>query len=148
MTYPAKRDVWISMLLMLISLVQLGVACLLVGAYFWKQVPHLWVPGVILANVGALLLWILLGTRYEIGEHDLILRLGPLRWKLGLDTIVEIYSTNRLRNDFGWGLALSLDRVRIKCRNRWLPFWISPESKTDFIAELRRANPHVQVVQD
>jgi hypothetical protein len=148
MIYPAKRDWWISMLLMLISLVQFSIAGLLVVTYFWKQEPHLWVPGVILANVGGLLVWILLGTRYEIDEMDLLLRLGPLRWRLAIDSIVEIYSTSRLQNDFGWGLALSLDRVRIKCRDRWLPFWISPENKADFIAELRHANPHVHVIQD
>jgi Bacterial PH domain len=148
MIYPAKRDVWISVLLMLVSLVQLSGALLLVGTFFWKHVPHLWVPGVILANVGGLLLWILLGTRYEIGEKYLVLRLGPLRWRLPLEAITEVYSTSRFHNDFGWGLALSMDRVRITFRNRWLPFWISPENKTDFIAELKRANPHVQVVQD
>jgi len=148
MIYPAKRDWWISLLLMLISLVQLSSAGLLMGIYFWKQVPHLWVAGLIPGNIAAVLLWILLGTRYEIGERNLVIRLGPLRWRLATDSIVEVYSTVRLHADFGWGLALSLDRVRIKCRDRWLPFWISPENKTDFIAELRHANPHVQVIQD
>jgi len=148
MIYLAKRDWWITALLALISLTQLSVSGLLIGIYFWKQVPHLWLVGVIVANVGGLLLWILLGSRYEIGEKELILRLGPLRWRLALDSIVEIYSVSRFRNDFGWGLALSLDRMRIKCRDRWLPFWISPENKADFIAELRRANPQIHVIQD
>jgi hypothetical protein len=148
MVYPAKRDWWIAGLLVLISLIQFSGACLLVGVYFWKQVPHLWVAGLILGNVGGLLLWILLGTRYEIEERELSLRLGPMRWRLAIDSIVEIYSTHRLRHDFGWGLALSLDRLRIKCRDRWLPFWISPAEKADFIAELQRANPHVKVIRD
>jgi hypothetical protein len=148
MIYPAKRDWWIAGLLVLISLIQLGGACLFVGVYFWKQVPHLWVAGLILGNVAALLLWILIGTRYEIGEQDLLIRLGPMRWRLAIGSIVEIYSTHRLRHDIGWGLALSLDRLRIKCSDRWLPFWISPQNKFDFIAELQRANPQVQVIQD
>src|SRR5262245_30486622 len=148
MVYPAKRDWWITGLLALISLIQLGGACLVVGVYFWKQVPHLWIAGLIQGNIAAVLLWILTGTRYEIEEPNLIIRLGPLRWRLAIDSIVEVYSTGRLHADFGWGLALSLDRLRIKCRDRWLPFWISPESKADFIAELRHANPHVQVIQD
>jgi hypothetical protein len=148
MTYPAKRDLWILVLLLLVSTFLLGGGMLLVGAFFWKRVPFLWAPGVILASVGSLVLWIALGSRYEIDERDVRLRLGPFRWTLPLDSIVDIYSTSRFQHDYGWGLALSLDRLRIKCRDRWLPFWIAPEDKAAFIAELRGANPNVKVTQD
>jgi hypothetical protein len=148
MTYTPKRDLWIFVLLMLVSLLLLGGGLALAVTFFWKRVPFLWVPGLILGSVGGLVLWSALGSGYEIDERHLILRLGPLRWRLALETIVEIYSTSRLRNDFGWGLALSLDRLRIKCRDRWLPFWISPEDKAAFIAELQRFNPHVKVIED
>jgi|SRR6516162_1694473 hypothetical protein len=148
MIYSAKRDVWILVLLLLVSTFLLGGGMLLVGAFFWKRVPFLWVPGVILTGVGSLVLWVALGSGYEIDERDIHLRLGPMRWRLPLDSIEDVYSTCRFHHDFGWGLALSFDRLRIKCRDRWLPFWISPEDKAAFIAELRRANPYMKVTQD
>ena len=99
-------------------------------------------------SVLVIVLWVALGSGYEIDERDIHLRLGPMRWRLPLDSIEDVYSTCRFHHDFGWGLALSFDRLRIKCRDRWLPFWISPEDKAAFIAELRRANPYMKVTQD
>jgi hypothetical protein len=148
MIYPAKRDLWILVLLLLVSTFLLGGGMLLVGAFFWKRVPLLWAPGLILSSAGSMVLWIALGSGYEIDERDVHLRLGRWRWTLSIDSIVDVYSTSRFHHDFGWGLALSFDRLRIKCRDRWLPFWISPEDKAAFIAELRRANPQVKVTQD
>ena len=69
-------------------------------------------------------------------------------WTLPLDAIEEVYSTSRLKADVGWGLAWSLDRMRIKCRGRMLPFWISPDDKAGFIAELLRAQPGLKVIED
>jgi hypothetical protein len=148
MIYPPKRDLWLLALLILICLLLFAGAFLLVGASFWKRVPGLWVPGIILGTVGTLLLWFLVGSFYEITESHLILGLGPLRWRLPLDTIAEVYSTSRFHHDFGWGLAFSLDRLRINCRDRLLPFWISPEDKAGFIAELVGARPDLKVTSD
>src|SRR6266478_2251460 len=136
MIYPPKKDLWILVLLMLVSLLLFSGAVLFVGVAFWKHVPALSVAGIIFGSVGILLVWLLVGPFYEITETHLILRLGPFRWRLPLDTIAEVHSTCRLGYDFGWGLAFSLDRVRIKCRDRLLPFWISPEDKAGFIAVL------------
>ncbi|MGE5192268.1 MAG: PH domain-containing protein [Deltaproteobacteria bacterium] len=148
MTYPPRKDQWLFVLLMLVSLILFGGALLSVGASFWKHEPGLWVPGIVFAAVGSLVLWILLGSRYEITATHLRLRLGPFRWALPLESIVEVYSTSRFGNDFGWGLALSLDRIRIKCRGRLMPFWISPEDKSGFVAELVRAHPGLKVTHD
>ena len=148
MTYPAKKDMWLFVLLMLVSLSLFGGALLLVGASFWKHQPGLWVPGAILACVGGFLLWMLLGSFYRITETDLILRIGPLGFRLPLETIVDVHATSRFGNDFGWGLAFSLDRLRIRCRDRLLPFWISPEDKAGFVAELVRSRPEVKVTTD
>lgn len=148
MIYPPKKDMWVFALLMTVSVFLCGGAVLLVVRFFWKHEPFLWVPGVILGSAGGMLVWILAGSVYEITETDLILRLGPLRWRLRLEAIEEVYSTTKLQNDIGWGLALSSDRIRIKCRDRFMPFWISPEDKSGFIAELVRSRPGVKVTED
>jgi hypothetical protein len=148
MTYPPKRDLWILVLLILVCLLQFGGALICLGAAAWKHEPGLAIPGFVLATAGSMLLWMLFGSAYEVTATHLILRVGPLRWRLPLDTMADIYSTSRLHHDFGWGLAFSLDRVRITCRDRSLPFWISPEDKAGFIAELARARPDLKVTSD
>lgn len=148
MIYPPKRDLWLVMIILLVGLIFFGLACFLLVKFILTREPLLWVPALIMAAVGGLLMWFMLGTYYEITDKDLLIRLGPLRWKLSLETIVDVYSTTRLQADFGWGLAWSMDRLRIKCRGRVMPFWISPEDKAAFIAELVRVRPGLNVTED
>ena len=149
MMYAQKKDLWVSVLLLLICVALFSGALLALGVSLWKQTPGLWVLSVIFAPMGALVLSILFGSFYEITPTHLVLHFGTLRWKLPVESIVEVYSTSKFwGNDFGWGFALSNDRIRIKCCDRWMPFWISPEDKADFVAELARLNPRARVIED
>jgi hypothetical protein len=113
-----------------------------------KQQPGILVPAAVLMAVAFFLLWIWSSSSYEITETDLVIQFGPLQWYLPLETIEEVHSTSRLKPDLGWGLAWSLDRMRIKARGRLLPFWISPDDKAGFIVELLRAHPGLKVIED
>ena len=149
MRYPVKKDLWISVVLLLVSVASFSAALASVAASAWKPEPGLWPAAFVFGSIGGLVLWMLLGSSCEITETHLYLSLGPLSWRLSLETIAEAHATSRLFDkDLGWGLALSHDRLRIKCRDRWMPFWISPESKPEFIAELQRAVPGLKVTSD
>jgi hypothetical protein len=148
MMYSPKRDWWVAVLILTIGAIQLSGACLLVFAAIRMHEPGILVPAAVLMAVAFFLLWIWSSSSYEIIENDLVIRFGPLHWTVPLETIEEVYSTTKLKADLGWGLAWSLDRMRVKARGRLLPFWISPDDKASFIAELVRAQPGLKVIED
>jgi len=131
MLYHPKRDWWVAIVMLIIGAIQLTVACLMVVAAIRMDQPGILVPATVVLTVAMFLFWIWSASSYEISEHDL-----------------EIFSTRRLKADLGWGLAWSLDRVRIKARGRLLPFWISPDDKAGFISELVRVRPGLKVIED
>jgi hypothetical protein len=102
------------------------------------------------AGIGGLLLWLFLGTSYEIGDTHLITRLGPFRFRVPLDAIEEAVSTTGFRVVIGLGLASSLDMVHVKYRKasgrRTFPVSISPQGKPEFLRELAGAVPGLKVV--
>ncbi len=148
MIYSPKRDWWVAALILASGAIQLSGACLLVVVAIRMHQPGIVVPAAVLMAVAFFLLWIWSSSSYEITEIDLVIQVGPLRWTVPLETIEEVYSTSRLKADLGWGLAWSLDRMRVKARGRLLPFWISPDDKAGFIGELLRAHPGLKVIED
>jgi len=148
MLYHPKRDWWVAIVMLIIGAIQLTVACLMVVAAIRMDQPGILVPATVVLTVAMFLFWIWSASSYEISEHDLEICFGPLHWVVPLETIEEVFSTRRLKADLGWGLAWSLDRVRIKARGRLLPFWISPDDKAGFISELVRVRPGLKVIED
>jgi hypothetical protein len=85
-------------------------------------------------------LWLLLDTNYTVTAEQLLVRSGPLRWRIALGDVREV-SPSR-----SWvsSPALSLDRLRIgygKGRN----ILISPREKQRFIDALRERCPSEKV---
>jgi hypothetical protein len=94
----------------------------------------------------------LLGTSYEIGETELVSRLGPFRFRVPLHAIEEVVTTRGFRLLVGLGLAWSLDMLHVRYRKssgrRAWPVSISPQDKTGFLQELAAAVPGLKVVGD
>jgi hypothetical protein len=150
--YPAKRDWWIACLVVPASLLLVGIGAVIGYQVATQALPP--VPGLlgaaVPAGIGGLLLWMFLGTSYEIGETHLITRLGPFRFRVPLAAIEEVESTTGLRLVIGLGLAWSLDMVHVKYRKpsgrRAFPVSISPADKSEFLRELAGAVPGLKVV--
>jgi hypothetical protein len=95
----------------------------------------------------SLMLWGCYNTRYEITPSDLVVRFGPFRTTLPLDTIVEVFPT---RNPIS-APAPSLDRLRIDYRKKSGGKWfalISPKDKEGFVRDLASAAPQLRRVED
>ena len=154
MVYPAKQDWWVACPVVLAGVNLIGVGSVVGYQTAMQRLAP--VPGLILAagaiGVGGLLLWVFFATSYEIGESDLIARLGPFRWRAPLNAIEEIVSTNGFRMIVGLGLAWSMDMLHVKYRKpngrTASPVSISPRDKARFLEELLGAAPGVKVIGD
>jgi len=148
MTYPPKRDLWLVVLISLVCAVEFGIGGIVIAAAVRVRQPLLTLPGCLLVSVGGLIVWIVLKCHYEITADSVVIRLGPLRFTLPIDSIVEVHSTSKVKIEFAWGLAWSIDRLVIKCQGRRMPYSISPEGKAAFVAELTRIRPGLKVFQE
>jgi len=91
--------------------------------------------------------WIPFNTNYEIGPTELIIRSAGFRWRVPLDSIVDVVPThNPLSSP-----ACSLDRLRVNYRNRKerIRFvLISPREKKEFLRDLAEALPGLSFAAD
>jgi hypothetical protein len=153
MLYPAKRDWWITGLL-------LGPGCFLVADSLFLgglavrlnwSFSLLIFPALFLA-AGMILLAIVFGTSYELTSEELRIRFGPFGRTIHLRSIVEVHSARQLSPAVGWGLALSLDRLLIRYRKAngrmGVGVKISPQDKAEFLRELKANAPGVIVTGD
>ncbi len=152
MIYPAKHDWWVACLVVPTGFLPLGIGGFIAYLTVTQAMPP--VPGLLGAvlplAVGGLLLWLFLGTTYEIGETELVNRLGPLRFRVPLDAIEEVVATRGFRLVVGLGLAWSLDMLHVHYRKpgggRAWPVSISPQDKAGFLHELAAVVPGLKVV--
>jgi hypothetical protein len=145
MIYPSKKDLWISLLVIPVCLAMLGVGIFLLALALTRIAPPpTALPGLILMVVGVMTLWAYFSTSCEITLTELIVRLGPLRWRIPLEAIADVAPKSSLSPDRAWGLTWSLDRLIINYRKRsgrmaFLGFAVSPEDKEGFLNELAEA---------
>jgi len=59
-------------------------------------------------------LWLVFGTRYEVGSEVLMIRSGPFRWTIPISSIRSIEASRSLIAS----PALSLNRLRVRYGNR------------------------------
>jgi hypothetical protein len=76
--------------------------------------------------------WILYGTSYALTDEALLIRCGPFRRRVLLNTIQEVAPS---RNPVS-SPACSLDRLHIKYQGSRLGVLISPSNKRSFLQEL------------
>ncbi|RZJ55116.1 MAG: hypothetical protein EON49_21085, partial [Acidovorax sp.] len=95
---------------------------------------------VVFALTLVLPLWLLLDTSYTLTAEELLVRSGPLRWRIALGDVREVLPSR------SWvsSPALSLDRLRIRY-GQGRSILISPREKQRFIDALRERCPSVLV---
>jgi Bacterial PH domain len=114
MVHSSKKDWWLAGLLGLVIAVELVAGAALMGIALVSGPWQVLIPASILLLVGGLLLWILVGTSYEITETSLVIRLGPFRWTIPLDAIEDVVPQ---RHWYGgplieWNFGLSVQGER------------------------------------
>jgi hypothetical protein len=128
--YPSKRDWWL-VLLLWVSVIGMVAAAI---ALWFEQAPLGLRAGLtaVLCFSAVFVVWILYSTRYSFERDALVVRSGPFRWRVELDSIDEVVATrNALSSP-----ACSLDRLRIRYGGSRMGIMISPENKAAFLRDL------------
>ena len=103
------------------------------------------VPFIITSLVSALLIWILLDTRYVIKSDFLFYRSGPFRGRIDINKIVKIQYFSGLYPQVSMKPALDI-KGYIITYNQFDDVYVSPKKNVDFIAELLKINPKIEVI--
>jgi PH (Pleckstrin Homology) domain-containing protein len=139
-SFPSKRDAWLVWVLSLAAVLEAisAIALATVGP------PSLWLSRVLPLILGAaavVMVWSLFGTSYRITGSDLVIRYGPLRWRVPVANISSVGRTNRIDAS----PALSLNRLELRCMNPEKEFLVSPNEPVGFVAALKQINPSITV---
>jgi hypothetical protein len=108
-----------------------------------KPNEEAWVAFSVLGLSIGIVVLMLFGMRYEIGENYLIIKVGPIpysRIKLS-----EIEKVERSYNPLS-SPAASLKRLYIKSKKKDL--LISPSDEGEFVRKLKQRNPHIAIQID
>ncbi len=140
--YHSKRDWWLVLLLWVAAVGMGGAAIAL-----WVEPAPLGLRAgltAVLAVSAVFTLWVLYSTRYSFERDRLVVRSGPFRWRVELDSIEEVVPT---RNPLS-SPACSLDRLRIRYGRSRMGIMISPENKAAFLRDLVARVPSLELVGD
>jgi len=141
--FPSKRDWW------LVLFIWIAVTVGLVGGFapvFLEEgplAPKLLVAVVCLALDG-LMLWVLYGTGYLVRKELLLIRSGPLTFRVPLQEINSITPTRSLLSS----PACSLDRLKIVYRDSKRTIMISPDDKPRFLSTVAQRCPTLLLLND
>ena len=133
MTFRSKVDTWLA------ALVIIAAFSALAGVVYAGRIdPRIWPFGLmfVVITVG-LPAWIYGSTCYDLDDHSLHIRSGPLRWRI---PIADISAMTETRNPLG-SPALSLDRLQIHYGGGKIVM-ISPLSKDAFVRAVNARKAH------
>ena len=103
------------------------------------------VPFIVTSLVSALVIWILLDTRYVIKNSFLFYRSGPFRGRIDINKIDKIQYFSGLYPQVSMKPALDI-KGYIITYNKQDDVYVSPKKSVDFIAELLKINPKIEVI--
>lgn len=160
MPYRAKRDWWAKFLMApaLVVLIGGGLWLLYTGIELthvptmlvvrWSRPPFELALGAVMTVIGAALLWSFVGSRYQIGEPELIIGSGIDQRRVALSTIREVTPTSTaFRSGWSRAPAWSCDLLRITYEphpGRSTSVVVAPADKDEFLHALAHAAPHLQ----
>ena len=137
MVFKSRVDLWLGVVVLPLAASPLAIALVNgTDASRWRET---WWVLSILAASAVFVAWVFLGTNYTLAERELLVRAGPLRWHVALDTLQSVRPT---RNPLS-SPALSLDRLELRY-GRGKTLLISPADQPRFLQVLSERAPHVQ----
>lgn len=132
--HHSKVDNWLLMLVVTAAVLVLLAATLLsLMGWAWF--------GLLLFVAGAVLpMWVVMTTRYHVINDELVVRAGPLRWRIALDQVLAAEACHNAL----LAPAMSKERLAITYQDasgKRATLMISPEDRYQFIFDLGVAEP-------
>jgi hypothetical protein len=106
--------------------------------------PIPFVPKLILGLVIALIIWVLLDTRYVIKTKFLLYRSGPFRGRIDITKIKKIKLHSGLFVPVSMKPALDINGFIITY-NQYDDVFVSPSNSSIFLEELKKINPSIEI---
>lgn len=127
--FRSKIDWWLRLVLAFVIVGEF----IAIGAVIVEQPDPLALSAAIIICIAGLTLfaWVLLGTHYTVDRDMLLVRCGPFRWKVAIDSITAVEETRSPLSS----PALSLDRLRIRYGRR-RQLMVSPADKAGFLTAI------------
>ena len=141
--FPSKRDGWIVALIWLSVLMGImgGIVPFVVAEASWIEMV---LVASLIFGMDSLMLWVLYGTGYTITPDTLLIRCGPISFRVPLDSIEFIFPTRS-----PWSSpACSLDRLRIVYGLSQQSLMVSPADKPGFLEAIVQQCPFLIVLHD
>ncbi len=120
----------------------IGIAILLLNSVLSGDFH--WAPIIILTLVIAMIVWVLIDTRYVIKSNLLLYRSGPFRGRIDINKIKRIKMHSGLFVPVSMKPSLDTNGLIITY-NQYDDVFISPENKSVFLEELKKINPNIEV---
>nr|AAK28611.1 hypothetical protein [uncultured bacterium] len=129
--YRSKTYLWLIVLFAIAMIASLSGALVMLST----GTPTAWVVAAFITLVGVgLPLWLLLSTRYVLGQGQLRVLSGPFKWCIPVAKITTIAPTSSPLSS----PALSLDRLRVDY-GVGNSVMISPRNKEQFVKDIEAA---------
>lgn len=130
-----------------IVIVLWGLVCFMLTMMFLNlNKPSLDVAPIIITSLAsAIVVWILLDTRYVIKNSFLFYRSGPFRGRIDINKIDKVQYFSGLYPQVTMKPALDI-KGYIITYNKQEDVYVSPKKCNDFIAELLKINPKIEVI--
>lgn len=100
---------------------------------------------IFLGVISLLILWMLFDTKYQIKGNDLLYFCGPIRGK------IDILQIHKIENVKTWWVGSTLKPALgsyglTVYYNKFDDIYISPKRKSEFVGELLKINPNIQII--
>ncbi len=120
----------------------IGMAALLANSVISDNLPM--VPTIILSLVIAMIVWVLVDTRYVIKTNFLLYRSGPFRGRIDITKIKKIRIHSGLFVPVSMKPSLDTNGLIITY-NQYDDVFVSPKNRSIFLEELKKINPNIEV---
>lgn len=120
--------------------------CLIVIVLVWTRPPsspalNIWVS-ILLLVAAALMIWLWIGTSYEVDSEFLSYKAGPLRGKIKIESIKELEVGKTLWAGLKPATAVRGIIVRYNAHDE---IYISPLSNENFVKEILKVKPDIKI---
>ena len=114
--------------------------------FSYQENPISIVPVIIISLAIALIIWVLLDTRYVIKNNNLYYRSGPIRGRIDVKKIKTVQYYSGLNIPVNTKPALDTKGYIISY-NQFDAIYVSPKLTEKFLAELLKINPRILVTK-